>query len=159
DRHSFVHGAFATGMALFAVEEIFRGIGYMAVLPEDVIYWQKRVIACSTLIPGAWLTFSVGYARANFRSFLSKWKWVLAASFAPIPFLIIFRKTLFAGSIFLRDAARWSISLAWPGRVLQLFLLLVSVLILFNLERTIRASTGRMRWQIKFMVLGVAGLF
>src|SRR4030095_3486920 len=28
-----------------------------------------------------------------------------------------------------------------------------------NLERTIRSSTGRMRWQIKFMALGVGGLF
>src|SRR5262249_2638952 len=39
------------------------------------------------------------------------------------------------------------------------FFLFVSVLIVFNLERTIRSSTGRVRWQIKFMALGVGGLF
>jgi putative PEP-CTERM system histidine kinase len=36
---------------------------------------------------------------------------------------------------------------------------MAAILILFNLERTIRSSTGRMRWQIKFMALGVGGLF
>ena len=33
-----------------------------------------------------------------------------------------------------------------------------SVLILANLERTLRASTGRIRWQIKFVVLGMSGI-
>jgi hypothetical protein len=33
------------------------------------------------------------------------------------------------------------------------------VLVLGNLERTLRASTGSMRWFIKYMVLGVGGLF
>src|SRR5262249_7219407 len=28
-----------------------------------------------------------------------------------------------------------------------------------NLEQTVRSATGRLRWQIKFMILGVAGLF
>src|SRR5439155_8507524 len=49
--------------------------------------------------------------------------------------------------------------MGWPGGALQFFVLFVSLLILFNLERTIRSSTGRMRWQIKFMALGVGGLF
>src|SRR5262249_20229638 len=39
------------------------------------------------------------------------------------------------------------------------FFLVVSVLILFNLEQTIRSSTGRIRWQIKFVVLGVGAVF
>jgi hypothetical protein len=47
----------------------------------------------------------------------------------------------------------------WPGRVVKLVVLMAAILILFNLERTIRSSTGRMRWQIKFMALGVGGLF
>jgi putative PEP-CTERM system histidine kinase len=42
---------------------------------------------------------------------------------------------------------------------LQIFFLLTSVFIVFNLERTLRSSTGRIRWQIKFMALGVGGLF
>ncbi len=160
DRHSFAHRAFAAGMFLFATEELFRGMSYGSVLPDDVIYWQRRIIAVSALLPAVWLGFSISYARVDLSGILSKWKWgLLAIGTAPILFVAIFRKSLFFGSIYLEDAARWSIGLGWPGRVLQLFFLTASVLILFNLERTIRSSTGRMRWQIKFMALGVAGLF
>src|SRR5262249_4984021 len=92
--------------------------------------------------------------------FLSQWKWVLlGTSLAPIPFTAIFRKSIFLGAIYLENSGQWSILFGWPGRVLNTFMLLVSTLILFNLERTIRSSTGRMRWQIKFIVLGVCGLF
>src|SRR5881296_3243577 len=49
--------------------------------------------------------------------------------------------------------------MGWPGGALRFFVLFVSLLILFNLERTVRSSTGRMRWQIKFMALGAGGLF
>src|SRR5437773_7728236 len=77
DRHSFVHRAFAAGMVLFAIEELFGAMSYGAVLPGDAIYWHKRVIAASGLIPAVWLAFSVSYARADAESLVSKWKWIL----------------------------------------------------------------------------------
>src|SRR5438552_2848091 len=93
ERHSFVHRVFAAGMFLFAAEELLRGVSYGAVLPEDIIYWQKRVTAVSALIPAAWLGFSITYARGNPRGFLSKWKWLLVAvGVGPIPVVAIFRK-------------------------------------------------------------------
>jgi putative PEP-CTERM system histidine kinase len=160
DRHSFVHRAFAIGLCLFAAEEFFRGMSYGSVLPQDAVYWQKRVIATSSLIPVAWLAFSLAYARANPGAFITKWKWVLlTVGLSPIPFIAIFRKSLYVGALYLETGDRWSILLGWPGRAVQGFILCVSVLILFNLERTVRSSTGRMRWQIKFMALGVGGLF
>jgi putative PEP-CTERM system histidine kinase len=160
DRHSFVHRVFALGMFLFAAEELFRAISYSAVLPEDILYWQKRVLAVSAFMPIVWIAFSVSYARVNSRAFLSSWKWVLFGfGLAPFLFMAAFKSSLFKGSAILQDAARWSLPLGWAGFVLEFLLLLASVLIVFNLERTIRSSTGRMRWQIKFMALGVSGLF
>ena len=160
DRYSFVHRVFAVGMFLFAAEELFRGLAYGAVLPDDIIFWQKRVIAVAAFIPSAWLAFSLTYARVNPRRFLSQWKWVLlATAMAPIPFLAIFRHTIFLGAIYLENSERWSLLFGWPGRALNTFFVLSSVMILFNLERTMRSSVGRMRWQIKFMVLGVGGIF
>ena len=160
DKHSFVHRAFTAGMLLFAAEELFRGMSYGAVLSEDTIYWQKRVAAASAFIPAVWLAFALTYARANAQKLLRKWKWVLfAIAAAPVPFIILFRKSLFVGAIYLENSDRWSILLGWPGRALQFFFLCTSILILYNIERTIRSSTGRMRWQIKFMALGVALLF
>jgi putative PEP-CTERM system histidine kinase len=160
DRHSFVHRMFATGMFLFAVEELLRGFTYGAIFPEDVIYWQKSVLAVSALIPGVWLGFSLSYARVNVHSFVTKWKWALfTIAVAPVPFVAGFWKSLVAGQVYGEIGTRWAIPLRWPGWVLQFFLLSLSILILFNLERTIRSSMGRMRWQIKFMALGVGGIF
>src|SRR5579862_7365438 len=87
DRDAFVHRIFAAGMCLFALEELFRGLVYGA-LPEDIIYWQKRLTVVSVLIPSVWLAFSVTYARVNPRKFLAQWKWVLLATgLAPVPFV------------------------------------------------------------------------
>jgi len=160
DRHSFVHRAFATGMFLFAAEELCRGMSNGSILPDDIVYWQHRVLACAALIPAAWLAFSISYGRADSTGVLSRWKWfLLSAGLAPIPFIAVFRKSLFLGTVYLEDVGQWSIGLGWPGRALKLYSIVMSVLILFNLERTIRSSIGRMRWQIKFIMLGVGGLF
>src|SRR5205085_3193244 len=53
------------------------------------------------------------------------------------------------------DGSLARVNLGPAGFFLCLFLLLGSVLILMNLERTFRASVGTMRWRFKFMVLGV----
>src|SRR5262249_8787101 len=99
-------------------------------------------------------------ARANWRGSLSKWRWaLLGIGLAPSTLIAVFRQSIFPGQTYLRDAARWSLPFGWAGLALEFFFLSVSILIVFNLERTIRSSTGRTRWQIKFMALGAAGLF
>lgn len=160
DKRSLVHQIFAVGMVLLASEEVFRGLGYRAILPQDVFFWHKRAMAISSLLPGTWLLFSICYARLNYRDYLSRWKWVTSIVFtAPILLVTYFRKSLLMGPVLLEDAARWTFTLGWSGRALSVLILLSSVLIVLNLERTVRASSGRMRWQIKFMALGVGGLF
>jgi len=160
DRHSFVHRVFAAGMFLFAIEEIFRALSYnYAVLPDDVLYWNRRIITISAMLPAAWLLFSVSYARAESRGLFSRWKLgLLGIGLAPIPLVLIFRHSIFKVAE-LNGPDQWLLRLDSPGWYLQFYLLIVSVLILFNLERTIRSSTGRVRWQIKFMALGVGVLF
>jgi signal transduction histidine kinase len=54
---------------------------------------------------------------------------------------------------------RWLLPLGPFGQAFHVACLAGSVLVLGNLERTLRASTGSMRWFIKYMVLGVGGLF
>src|SRR5205823_4442744 len=161
DRHSSVHRLFGAGILLFAAEEVFRGMIPAAVLRENVVYWQEWSFAIAGLSSSVWLGFSLCYGRVSPASFLSKWKSVLlAVGVAPVLFVAIFRTSLFLNSrVVLEGGTWWSIPLSWPGQVLQIFFLGASVLILFNLERTVRSSMGRIRWQIKFTVLGVGGLF
>jgi putative PEP-CTERM system histidine kinase len=159
DRQALVHRVFAVGMFLFAAEEVCRSASYTAVLPQEVIYWHKRIIFISAMLPAVWLTFAIAYARVGYAAVLAKWKWLLlTAAVAPVAFVALFRKSIYTGS-YLIDAGRWSIRLGLPAQILEFFFLVLSILIVFNVERTIRSSTGRMRWQIKFMALGVGVLF
>src|SRR5262249_407497 len=120
DSRSFVHRAFAAGMLLFALEEVLRGLSYGSVLPEDAIFWQKRVIAASVWLPAVWLAFSLTYARISAQKAFEKWKWPLIASAAiPTGFVGLFRHSLLTGAIYLETADRWSILLGWSGRALQ----------------------------------------
>src|SRR6185295_2836403 len=80
DRRSAVHWLFAAGLFCLAGEEILRGVALSAVSPSDVVWWHKRIVALSVFIPGIWLGFSVGYARANSAETLSRWKWAIAAT-------------------------------------------------------------------------------
>ncbi|MDP1990495.1 MAG: ATP-binding protein, partial [Syntrophales bacterium] len=45
------------------------------------------------------------------------------------------------------------------GYLWHLLWVILSVMILMNLERTFRHATGHMRWQTKFMFLGIGGIF
>ena len=49
--------------------------------------------------------------------------------------------------------------MGWAGYTFNLFLLIACILILLDLEKTLRGSRGVMRWQIKFTVLGLIALF
>jgi putative PEP-CTERM system histidine kinase len=51
------------------------------------------------------------------------------------------------------------LDLDWAGVVLYAALLIGSVLVVMNLERTFRAAVGTMRWRIKFTLMGVGLLF
>jgi putative PEP-CTERM system histidine kinase len=159
DRHSLHHRVFAAGMFLFAFEEMLRAFSYGASLPADVRYWQERILLASALIPGVWFVFSISYARAKSPVFQSRWKWgMVALCLIPVPFFAIFRSSLFAGTVRSGTEGR-ILPFGWSGMVLEYYILIISVLIVFNIERIIRSSIGRTRWQLKFMALGIGGLF
>jgi putative PEP-CTERM system histidine kinase len=159
DRHSPHHRVFAAGMFLFAFEEMLRAFSYGASLPADVRYWQERILLASALIPGVWFIFSISYARAKSPVFQSRWKWgMVALCLIPVPFFAIFRSSLFAGTVRSGTEGR-ILPFGWSGMVLEYYILIISVLIVFNIERIIRSSIGRTRWQLKFMALGIGGLF
>jgi putative PEP-CTERM system histidine kinase len=163
-RRSISHWSFAAGMALLAAENICIGLTSSAATPAEIIRWQQWRLMLLSLVPGTWLLFSLTYARGNARAFLARWRFVLAAAFLlPVALVAAFRHDLLA--IFLQQASitgmesRWALRVNVPAIVLHLFLVLGSILVLLNLERTFRASVGMMRWRIKFMLLGVGVLF
>jgi len=159
DRGAFANRIFAPGMLLLAGRELAEGLAADSVAPTEVLDWQILSLTIGSLIPGLWLSFSLTYARANQREFLNKWRWTLVATFVlPVLLVSVFRSSLLREPQLTEDS-HWVLALGWAGYVLYVLFLLSSVLILLNLENTLRASTGTMRWHIKFLLLGVGAIF
>ena len=57
------------------------------------------------------------------------------------------------------DAPQLWISFLPAGKIVNIAILVGTVLVLMNLERTFRAAVGTMQWRIKFLVLGLAVIF
>lgn len=151
---------FAAGMLIFAAESVLQAISFKTGLLERIDYWQSLALVAASLLPGIWFCFSVAYSRGEYRVFFRKWRLLCLFGFLlPVTLAISFRTELihilpYSGT----DPTLW-LSFALPGRVLNALLLLGTVLILMNLERTLRSAVGTARWRIKFLLLGLGIVF
>jgi len=67
----------------------------MATLADEVVYWQNWRLFAMSFLPSIWLFFSLSYARGNYREFLKRWRFLLAAAFlVPVGLSVFFRETL-----------------------------------------------------------------
>jgi len=161
DRRSFVHWTFATGMIALALEAVLTGFSFRAASSIELIQWQRLRLILTSILPGIWLLFSLTFARANYKETVSKMRWLLTAAFI-IPLVLVtgFNKFLFlAEDSSYNMSSGWLLRLGWSGYFFYLIFLISALLILMNLERIFRSSTGSIRWQIKFMVLGIGAIF
>ncbi len=153
------HRSFAAGMFVLAMESLVNGLAAEAASVEEKIFWEKCGLLAVAFLPGIWLFFSLSYGRGNYREFLHRWRFALAAAFlVPLAPAILLRHELII-SANETDDGRWMLSLGAAGVALNLVYLSGAILILMNLERTYRAAVGTMRWRIKFMILGLGVLF
>jgi putative PEP-CTERM system histidine kinase len=156
-RLSIVSGCFSAGMMLFAFESAFTGISFEAASAEKVAFWQTLALLTKSLLPGTWLCFSLTYSRGNYREFLARSRFLLIAAFLLPLFLL---PTFYAPFIeVLLSAEGWWLKFGQAAKILNALLLISTVLILMNLERTFRSAIGTMRWRIKFFVLGLGVVF
>lgn len=160
DPHPLVHKIFSAGMTVLALETLFSGLSGRAAEPLDILSWQERRILISSLVPFLWMAFALGYGRAEYRTLLLRWKWVLAAALIlPLGMGIAFREDLFAGLPVWMPETGWVIPLSRYGHYFNILQLAACIVILLDLEKTLRGSRGVMRWQIKFTVLGLIAIF
>lgn len=159
EKTSFVRWSLIAGLLLLAAESLFSSLSCYSVLDEDILMWQRFRLLATSLAPAAWLLFSLSYARGNYHVFVQKWLSVATlALILPVTVVIVFWNTLFAGILTHPDSGDLSIQYNTPANVIHIALILVSVMTIMNLERTLRAAIGHMRWRIKFMVIGVVML-
>jgi len=145
----------AGGMLALAAELAAGALGVRSGDPEAARTWWATSLMCSALVPGPWLAFSLSFARAEAGALLRR-SWWLLGSLLVVPLgLVAFKGHLLAGP----GEATTYFPLGWAGYGLEIVQILAAVLVLANLERTLRASTGSQRWLIKFVVIGVCTLF
>ena len=160
DPRSFVHRIFAGGMLVMAAEAGLIGLGFYENSYIEITPWQRYALIPYGLSPGIWLLFSLSFARGNYREFLRRWKWVIIGAFAlPLLPIILFPEEIFVGSPIYDESSRVFLPIGRGGYFFYVFCLLGAVLVLMNLERTLRYSVGQARWQVKFLILGVASIF
>lgn len=159
DRRSFVHRVFSFGMIALAFKELFVGMAMGTPLPSERVDWGAWGLTAASMLPGSWFLFSLSFGRSNYKELVAKWKWFILFSLTfPLSMTVLFRESLLV-SAFPEEGGAPIVRLGWSGYTFYLFYLLASVVILMNLEGTLRASTGNKRWQVKFMLLGIGGLF
>ncbi|MBT7865811.1 MAG: hypothetical protein HN763_05550, partial [Opitutales bacterium] len=158
-RRSIARWAFGASMAILCVEGVLTGFSTAALRAEQFLYWQQTRLVVLSFLPGTWILFSLTYARGSTRKFLHAWRYVLIATFA-IPALLA---TFYGDSYILfrqlQGDGQITVLLGWPGQASHFLMILGSVLSMMNLERTYRAAVGAMRWQVKYMLLGLGALF
>ena len=161
-KRSFAAWGFFAGMTILGIDSLFTGLSLRSSQPGGVVYWLTLAFIVKSFAPLAWLPFSLTYSRSNYREFLGHWKIPLVlAGVAPIALSLGFREQLFqivsAGT--LEGTDLWGLQLGAMAQALNGILLVALVLILMNLEQTFRSTVGTARWQIKFVVLGLAVIF
>jgi putative PEP-CTERM system histidine kinase len=157
---SFSNIAFSLGMLALALEAVVSIFSLQATSGRDLIFWENCRAAIGGFVLGIWLIFSTRYARAGSASdsAITPWKWTALAIFVLPLLLVVFFRDVF----FIRASLginRWALLLGRPGYLYSLICLLGAVLILVNLEKTLKASSGGIRWRIKFLVIGLGCLF
>jgi signal transduction histidine kinase len=152
--------AFAAGMVVFGVESVLVALSNGAPTTEGIGRWQQWRMLAVAFLPGIWLLFSATYARGQDRA-LAGWKryGLLALVLVPPAVAWAYRSHLIASVQQTVWDTQWLLRLGGLGNGLWVLMLIASVWVVVNLERTFRASVGTARWRIKYMLLGVGLIF
>jgi putative PEP-CTERM system histidine kinase len=159
-QRSLATWCFSAGMLVFALESLFGAIGNDALVPKKAAFWETLSLVAQSFLPGVWLTFSLTYSRASYRDFLARSRWLLIGAFLiPLLSLAALYNSFFDVVSYTSPAHGWGLRLSDSAKILNVLILVSTVLILTNIERTFRAAVGTMRWRIKFLVLGLGAVF
>ncbi|MHB8139334.1 MAG: XrtA/PEP-CTERM system histidine kinase PrsK [Smithellaceae bacterium] len=157
---SVVQGIFIFGMFLLSLEAAVTGLVYHSKALTEFLFWQRQLFIIASVVPAAWLLFSISFSRTNYFEQISKWKWVLLlAVAAPLSLIIFFNHDFISLVLSPQESNTLFIRIGRSGYLWYVISVIISIAVLMNLERTFRHSTGHIRWQTKFMFLGIGGIF
>ena len=132
-------------------------LSLLLVLLTKSVFWARVAFLGGCLIPTSLAIFSVTFARQNYQASLKQWKFVIGGVIGgSLGFLyfglngrLVTKTSQFAFSQF------EVYNLQPAGNYFCIFLVLTSVFILHNLENTYRNASSSVRWEIKYLVIGI----
>ncbi len=156
NRRERVNILFALGMGSLALMEFGNFISLVFLDSGNVLFWKRISFVGECFVPLFWLAFSMSFARRE--PWYSGRKWRIAF----IAFGIT--STFFAASVLSNRLVvvgdtSGVLPLGRIGRVFYVLFLLSSVLIVANLEHTVRQARGEHRVGIRYFTLGLGGVF
>ena len=150
---------FALGMIGLAADSILTGICLSLISLEKLAFWQEWALILKAFLVAIWLGFAVTYSRGDAgESFRRSRTLIAIACLLPVAALLGFRGNLIQVLVRPNSTDLW-ISFSTAGKVVNAAILVGTVLVLMNLERTFRSAVGTMQWRIKFLILGLAVIF
>ncbi len=154
---------FLAGMLGLASESLLGGL-YVQCSPAQAtaVGLSNALLFTQAWMPGLWLSFSLVFARGNYREFLLQWRLVLVVAFV-LPLGIVLGVYADLVTIVVAGSAAGEPQvygvLQGPGKLLTSILLIAAVIILFNFEKTFRAAVGVTRWRVKFLMVALCIVF
>ncbi|WP_447977154.1 XrtA/PEP-CTERM system histidine kinase PrsK [Candidatus Nitrospira bockiana] len=148
-----LHWALAVALVALAVVQLGNGMSLLAQSGEGLLGWRRVALAGEILLPVGWLFFSLAFARANADEVLRDWRPVLGGMSAAAAVFLALVGSEAMLRIVSPDGAY--VGLGPAGRVFGSLYLVAQVLILANLEQTLRHADEQSRWYIKFPVVGL----
>ena len=156
--------AFAFGMFSFAVMECGNAMTMFSDSIHARLIWQRVSLSGDILIPGSWVLFSLVFARANYDEYLRRWRhWLVLIGVATGGFILLVGTPLMlAEPVMLAsdpgvesDVLSGAIRVGTAGYIFYALQLMALVVVLANLEHSLRSAYEPHRWQIKFLLLGL----
>ncbi len=148
-------------LAMISISVIETGKLFYLLNPWSVKseFWLKILWSGEIMMSFLWLIFSFVFARDDYKTIISKWKYILTAIFIISTGLVVVICAL-------DQSVYPSVVNEFPGAAIgkplyyaTIYLTLIFVLIIVNFENTFRNATAPVKTQIKYAIAGIIGTF
>lgn len=159
-RRRLAHWSFGLGMLGFAAESV-AAFGLLAVsdTPMGHHLWASTLQLLGLLVPFPWAVFAFAVGRAPEAPVPRGWK--RSFGIGTVVLLVgVVATLLWPPFQFLPEGGPFNAAFLTPiGQIGVILQLLATVAVLYGLEPSLRRSHGETRWRVKYLALGLGGVF